>query len=411
MVSGKPPRRSQSANEPVTIDLSAEEEAARLTADEMRDIDATVSDDVIPEPSKTASPAEAAADAPFATGSSPADPLPAEEPWKAAAPVAAPAPKTSSAPILLAGIVGGLVALAAAGAMQYAGVLPGVSPQTAASGDTSLSADVAALRAEVAQLSATTPAGTDPAIIQRLGSVESSIQKMAGSSAAVDSAVLEQMQAELAQANTTIAALKSDIAGNAQSISDSETRISERLSEAEKKIDAPREDIEVARAIAVTALKSAVDRGGPFLTELETLAGVAPDDAALAGLREFAAVGVPTRAELVRQFPDVADAILAAIRQPLADDGVVNRLLSSALSVVKVRPVGNAQGDTPEAIIARIEDKLRNGDMKGAVLEWNNLPDAGKSASAEFEKTLQARIKAEELVGAAAARSLAADKG
>ena len=86
-------------------------------------------------------------------------------------------------------------------------------------------------------------------------------------------------------------------------------------------------------------------------------------------------------------------------------------LLSSALSVVKVRPVGNVEGDTPEAIIARIEDKLRNGDMKGAALEWNNLPDAGKAASAEFEKTLQARIKVEELVGGAASRSLAADKG
>ncbi|MGV8937481.1 MAG: COG4223 family protein [Allorhizobium sp.] len=417
MVSEKPPRRSKPANEPVTIDLKPEADTAPPTSQEVRDTDATAFEEtahvhneyeaVFGEPGAS-EPVDAAKDqsAPDPFGQSGENVSgPVDD-----ASAASRKPSSAMPALLVAGIVGGLVALSAGGAMQYAGVLPGLSPPAAVSdSNTALAADVAALKTQLAQLSTTAPA--DSGVEQRLAALETSVKEAAGSSAAVDNAVLEQMQADLTQANTTIAALKSDIAGNAQSLSDSESRITDRLTEAEKKIDAPRDDVEVARAIAVTALKSAVDRGGPFMTELQTLADIAPDDASIADLRPYAAAGVTTRAELVREFPETADAILAAIHQPDPGQGIAGRLMSSALSVIKVRQVGNVEGETPEAITARMEDKLRNGDLKGADLEWNNLPDAGKSVSSAFEKALQARIQVEDLVGSALARSLAANQG
>ncbi len=61
-----------------------------------------------------------------------------------------------------------------------------------------------------------------------------------------------------------------------------------------------------------------------------------------------------------------------------ADQGVTDRLLSSAMRLVKIRPVGEAPGDTPEAIVARMEERVKNGNLAAAVSEWNALPEASK---------------------------------
>ena len=53
----------------------------------------------------------------------------------------------------------------------------------------------------------------------------------------------------------------------------------------EKKLNEPRDDVDVAGAIASAALKAAIDRGGPFLAELDTFDGVEPEDPAVDELR------------------------------------------------------------------------------------------------------------------------------
>jgi hypothetical protein len=73
---------------------------------------------------------------------------------------------------------------------------------------------------------------------------------------------------------------------------------------------------------------------------------------------------------------------------------------------VKVRPVGNIEGESAEAKIARIEDKLRNGDLKGAALEWDSLPEPAKATSADFKKSLDARVEVEDLVNGTLTRAI-----
>jgi hypothetical protein len=180
-----------------------------------------------------------------------------------------------------------------------------------------------------------------------------------------------------------------------------------RLDDAEKKLNAPGKDAAVARAIAAAGLKAAIDRGGPFRPELDTYAGVAPDDPAIADLRNFAETGIPSRGDLIRQVPDVATAIVNAAQPASADESWSNRLMSSAKSLVTVRPVGDVPGDSVDAIAARFENKVRNGDLPGAVSEWNTLPDGAKSASAAFKQSLDARIRVEDLVGEALSKAIA----
>lgn len=308
-------------------------------------------------------------------------------PAKPSTPQQAERKQAATSGLIAAGIIGGLIALAAAGSMQYAGILPSSNSGRAGSDEVAaLKTDITGLRQQLANA----PAADTSALEQRIAALEGA----KGEAPQVDG---------LAEKVTALeAALQSERSAQASATAE----LTRRLTDAETKINEPRDDIEVARAIASAALKAAIDRGGPFLTELDTLSKVTPDDPAIASLQSFAATGVPSRAELMQKFPDVANAMLSAINQPDPNQGIMERLTESAFSLVKVRPVGNIEGETPDAMIARMENKLRNGDLQGAALEWNGLPEAAKTASADYKKSLDARIEVENLVGGTLNRAI-----
>lgn len=411
MVSEKPPRRSKAEKEPVTIDLTAEEAVAEpvrsidsdepvtpaeLEAEATLDADKPVEADIADEPVSAPSDVDEPS---FAEGepNGPKQPEPATvapEPQPVPAALAKRSPATST--LVAAGIFGGIVALALAGSMQYAGYLPGASPPPAAD-TTDLSSEIAQLRQEIAALQTRPAPPADEGLANRVAALESA----AGNS---NGAASEQ----------AIAALKSDVdtlRSAVESTAGNDSDLADRLQQVETKINDRGPEQQVARAIAAAALKAAIDRGGSFETELQTFGSVAGDDPAIADLQKFAAAGVPSRVELQREFPKVADAMLEATVQPDPDQGIAGRLLSSAMSVVKVRRVGNVEGDTPEAIIARIEEGLRNGDLQASVREWDALPEPAKTTSRDFKQKLDARVQVENLVGGTLTRAVTGTQG
>ena len=424
MVSGKPPRRSKAPEDPVTIDLTAQE---AKKAEENGSPEASESDPASPSPAaaETSSAVplneqqtdtaadrwapkpdetEAATTPPFDEQETSADTARTEE----AAPTPQPVRQSPATSTLVAsGIFGGLVALALAGSMQYAGIVPGLGPDQQAQAPAIDAAELDALKAEVADLAARPAAeGTDPALAERVSALEESVAN-ATSAPTADAAAVEALKTQLTGAEQAIQSLRAEIASNKQALEQSTTR----LDEAERKLEEPRSDVEMARAIALSGLKTAIDRGGPFLSELDALKSVSPEDPAVAALTPLASNGVPSRSDLVRDFNQGADDILSAINQPEAGEGWTDRLLASARSLVKVRPVGNVEGETPEAIVARVENKLQNGDLKGAALEWETLPEAGKQASSDFATKLKNRIEAEERVASALSQTVAGNGG
>ncbi|WP_222354333.1 COG4223 family protein [Rhizobium leguminosarum] len=408
MVSGNPPRHSKSADEPVTIDLDAQEFAAAADTEkpvdnETGDADSTTADAGLAPETETASHAEheekPLMDAPE---EEPAAPEPSFTP-----PPEQPAPKSAgTSGLIAAGIFGGLVALLGAGAIQYAGYLPGSSvPQTTSPETANLAGEIDGLKQTVANLAAN-PAGTDDGeLAKRVAALETTA-KAPAVAAPTDSVNVEALNQKIAELTGQVDQLRSTLAQSSEQQTTNRADIAKRLEEAEKKLSEPREDVAVARAIAAAALKAAIDRGGPFLAELDTFAGVAPDDPAVADLRAFAETGIPSRTELVGEVPDVATAIVEAVNQPDPNQSWSDRLMSSAKSLVTVRPVGNIEGESVEAIAARMEEKVKNGDLPGASAEWNSLPALGKQASAAFKQSLEARIRVEELVGGALSKAV-----
>ncbi|MCA1369003.1 COG4223 family protein [Bradyrhizobium sp. BRP14] len=414
MVSEKPPRRSKSEKEPLTIDLEAERTVTEETestanrdsvTDEPPDISANqMSEAGEAEPRENeAIEAEAKEEAEEARADAAAAAFDEEPPHLSND--AVPEPKrrqTTSAGALAAGIFGGLVALAGAGVLQYAGYIPALGPERA-NLDQGLASEIEAIKAELQSKPA--PAAVDVAPLEsRLAALEQAAREPGASAAGAPE--VTALEAQVAKLTEEIAALKTDLADARQSVDAARAELSGRIDQAEQKLAEPVNDIEMARAVAVTALKTAIDRGGPFLAELDALRSIAPEDAAVKDLAEVAATGVATRKELRETFPATADAMLDALNQPDPNEGIFARLISSAMSGIRVRPIGSVEGDTPEAVIARIEDKLNNGDLKGASLEWAGLPEPAKAAGLDFKDKLDRRLSVETVIDAAVAQTM-----
>ena len=400
-----PSRRKKAGDEPVTIDLEAvpasasdeaqaAEDAAKAETPENQAFETTEAETAEPAAADTAAE-------PIEEKAEPIEPARTtyEEPARAETP---PPPQRSNAGTLAAGILGGLIALLGAGSLQYGGYLPTPGPDRTSQSDAvaTLTNEVEALKTRLSQTLAETPAAS-PVDLQPIETRIAALEKSAGegSDAGANPEAVSKLEGDVTRLTTELAALREAIARTTEAVSATESQLTERIAAAEEKLDEPRSDIEMARAVAASALKTAIDRGGPYLAELEAFASISPDDPSLAGLREHAAVGVSSRADLVRDYQTAADAILDAVHQPESDAGIFNRLMSSAASAIRVRPVGSIEGDTPEAVVARIENKLQNGDFKGAQIEWQTLPEKGQAAAVDYKRKLDERVSVEGLIG------------
>ena len=305
------------------------------------------------------------------------------------------------AAMLAAGVAGAVIALAAAYALQQAGVIGSggkTSDEIAAlrqeidtlkanDGTSKLQSDIDALRQQMA--AATGSAEEIDTLKQQVGALQAGLQS--------DSNAVQSLQSGLDAVKTTLATGQQDVQN--------------RIATIEDKLNTPGKDVAVARAISAAALKSAIDRGESFASELSTYLGVAPENAKIGALKTFADTGVPTQEELADMFSKDADAIIAASAPPPPEGNIFNRLVDSAKGLVSVRPVGDVEGDTVPDIVARIENALTEGELKKAESEWETLPAASKQASQTFADGLKARIEADDLVSETLTEALGATAG
>ncbi len=401
MASSNTPRHSKKPSSGVTIDLEPQD--VMPVADEMaqKDLEA---EDIQAEPVliETVETVEE----------------PVREEVKSAAPVAETQSRGGSS--LLGGLVGGILALVGGAGLQWAGVLPSFQNN----------ADVATLRQEIAALSekANGPA-IDPDIINGLSTAQVGFQKNAEALAAELSIIWDSQKKLVAD----MAALKSSsgVAGGdpaavtvlmdklgaleteigALKSSDASAQLTEmqtKLAELQKNAGSSTGASNVAQAIAAAGLKAAIDRGGAFANELETFATVAPASPELEQLKNLAASGVPSKADLTTEFGAAADSMIAATQVVDPNAGLMERLTNSAKSLVRSRPVGVIEGDTPEAVVARMEVAVNKGDLDAALTEAGKLPDAARAAGIDYINKLTARRDTDALVSKALTSALTA---
>lgn len=165
--------------------------------------------------------------------------------------------------------------------------------------------------------------------------------------------------------------------------------------------DARRSNAErVVLSLELANLKRVAERGQPYTAELSAVKKAAAGRMDLGLLERFQDKGVATVAELQREFRPVAERILDTATDS-SGGGVVDRLLSGAKSVVRVRKTTYAAEDnSPEAIVSRIEAALREGQLARALTELKALPPGLVSHAQTWLARAEARQSVDNAIAA-----------
>lgn len=186
-----------------------------------------------------------------------------------------------------------------------------------------------------------------------------------------------------------------------------------RVAALEKKEEDPDAAARAALGLALANLARAAEGAGSFETELRVMGQFVPDQPELAALADAAKSGVPTRAALEGRFASLAQSVFDAERRA-GEDGLWSRFLANAKSLVTIRRTGEISGETTEAIVARMEERLKAQDLGGAVTEAELLAGPAAEAAAPWIADAKARLETDRLVRELSARlagELAAARG
>lgn len=162
-----------------------------------------------------------------------------------------------------------------------------------------------------------------------------------------------------------------------------------------------------AAALAVSTMAEAANSSRPFPEELAGLQRVLPGSPSLRALEPLARLGAPTRAGLAVQFGNLAGRAASAARNPGADADLFARIRYALSSIVSIRHVGSIKGSTPDAILARAQVLLDEGDIEGAVAALEALPDPAREVLAPWFAAANRRVEIDRHVASVRADALA----
>lgn len=138
-------------------------------------------------------------------------------------------------------------------------------------------------------------------------------------------------------------------------------------------------------------LKRALDRGGSYAPELDAVKKRGGTSFDLGALERYQHDGVPLEAELGREFQTVANAIIDADAEK-PDASLMDRLLSGARTIVRVRKVTHAPGDTStEAVVGRMETALKENRLGDVLSEAGKLSPRAAIPAQDWLKKVEAR--------------------
>ncbi|WP_417670220.1 COG4223 family protein [Roseibium sp.] len=249
---------------------------------------------------------------------------------------------------------------------------------------------------------------------KRLENVEATA-KAAQTAVSTSDVSLKTLADSQARASETLATLSADIRSSAEKQAADLTKVREELESLSKRLaaveatmgDATAREI-AARALSVSALKSAVDSGRAYETELAAVRAGLPKDTDLAALEAHAKTGVAPVSVLIAEFPPIARSMFAEFSQPERGGDMLDSLLAGAKSIIAVRGPGDESGTGPEAVLRRMENAVARGDLGAGLDAYANLPDAAKTVGADWAERARARVAIDALTEKASSEVLSA---
>ncbi len=257
-----------------------------------------------------------------------------------------------------------------------------------------------------------TSAPPDAALARRLAALEGQTRSLSEKLDVVDrradtsAAALGQLQ-DVARVSSADHTQVETLAGRVAALEKTDRALADELA---KRANAVAEDRSMRLAIAASALRTAVERYEPFTTELAAARPLVGDAAMLVPLEPFAAGGVPSAATLGRELTVLVPAMFKLAGSPSRDGGFIDRLQANAEKLVRVRPVDETPGDSPAAILSRVEIRAAHADIPAALAELARLPERLRAPAKGWISRAEARGRALDATRRLAADSVAALK-
>ncbi|MEO8758828.1 MAG: hypothetical protein ABI398_13885 [Devosia sp.] len=269
-----------------------------------------------------------------------------------------------------------------------------------------------------------------------MNTVNAALADLKTSQPATQTAVdLTPLETELKTLKSQVDAIAAGASGAdagaiAQSLSDLQTGIgslSTRLNGVDATITALRTDLDASRKtlsdhinaalpseigpamklpLILSGLESAFDSGKPFQQELSALASVVPDLAVPETLKVTATSGLTRPDTLNLRFEAALPEILAA-RDHNSGDWTQNAV-DWVKSLLALRPADEEAGDSPEAIVSRLEGAITRHDYAAAIALLAELPAPMQEAAIAVTPDISAHAAADQLVADLRTRALSA---
>ena len=248
--------------------------------------------------------------------------------------------------------------------------------------------DARVVRLEKAPPPQTAAAPNNQPLIDRIAALETALRDTKGrADAAFDAAQKNAVpSAAVAADHKDIDALTTRVATLEQATKAADERIARAASTGADRAG--------RLAFVALVLRTAVERGDPFTTELAAVKPLLTDPAQVAPLEPFAAAGVPRGTALARELSQLAGPMLNAAGAPPREAGIFDRLTQGAEKLVRIRPINETPGDDPATVISRAEVKAANGDLAGALADLSRLPDAVRAPAQDWMKKVEAQAAA-----------------
>jgi len=339
------------------------------------------------------------------------------------------------APVIGAGVGGGLIGAAALGlVLHFSGALPlagdeGAEEARLAALETRINAATDFARNETARLAErineaeARAAALEPERVEDLaaalealeGGLSDLRQRLDTNAKATGEAMTGlrerandlQAQADALRAQLPPAGLMEKVGANERRLNALETGVgalgpqvaalSSQMTIVTEKVNEPSGAEKAALGAVLASLTRAFEAGQPFLSELQAITEITGPREDIAALEEIAATGVPSFETLERRFDALVPEILHA-ETTAGAEGFWDKLVANARTLITIRRQGEVEGEDAEAVLARMERRLGEKDLTGAVAAGQQLTGPAGGAAADWLASAQARLKGEALI-------------
>lgn len=258
---------------------------------------------------------------------------------------------------------------------------------------------------------AATPAPPEPAPVVDLSGIEAEIAAL---QSRVDSLPTEPAQpVDVAGINGDIAALGGRLDELAARLGTAEANlrtIDTTVSQTSAAIAAQPADIGAVLQLPLilSGLETAFATGRPYETELASLRAASPQTQPPTVIANQATTGLPRPDLIAQRFGELLPAIIAgrpADPDAQWQDGALNWFASA----IALRPTGEMEGNTPEAITSRLESAIARRDFAAAQELFAALPQPMRQAAGDVPNMVAAQAEAAQFLQAVRTQALAGE--